>query len=232
MTEKSNTTKARLLSAILPHVAFDGWSDVSFVAAAEDAETPLKDARATCPRGAIDLAVAFHRQGDAAMVERLAQADLSEMRFRDKVATALRYRVDAMTDKEPVRRASTLFALPAHAPTGARLLWETADNIWNALGDTSRDGNWYSKRAILSGVWAATVLFWLGDDSPDHTETTAFIDRRIDDVMKFEKLKADLRKNPLTKPLMTLQSALFDKLKAPDPAAMDSLPGHLKGPVA
>ncbi len=232
MTEKSNTTKARLLSAILPHVAFDGWSDVSFVAAAEDAETPLKDARATCPRGAIDLAVAFHRQGDAAMAERIARSDLSEMRFRDKVATALQFRIEAMTDKEAVRRASTLFALPVHAPDGARLVWETADHVWTALGDASRDGNWYSKRLTLSGVWAATVLFWLGDESPDHAETTAFIHRRIVDVMKIEKLKADLRENPFTKPLMSLQSALFDRLNAPDPAAMDDFPGRWKGPVS
>ncbi len=232
MTENSETNRDLLLAAILPHVAFDGWSDKSFSAAAEEAGVSLENARTICPRGAIDLAIAFHRQGDAAMVERLAQADLFEMRFRDKVATALRYRVDAMTDKEPVRRASTLFALPAHAPTGARLLWETADHIWNALGDTSRDGNWYSKRATLSGVWAASVLYWLGDDSPDHAETAAFIDRRIDDVMKIEKLKARLRENPRTKPLMSLQSALFDRLNAPDPAAMDDFPGRWKGPVS
>ena len=232
MTDKSETNKAHLLAAILPHVAFDGWSDKSFAAAAEESGVSLEDAREICPRGAIDLAIAFHHQGDAAMVERLAKADLSEVRFRDKVATALQFRIEAMTDKEAVRRASTLFALPVHAPDGARLVWETADHIWTALGDTSRDGNWYSKRLTLSGVWAATVLFWLGDDSSDHAETTAFIDRRIDDVMKIEKLKADLRENPFTKPLMSLQSALFDKMKAPDPAAMDDLPGRWKGSVS
>ena len=232
MTDNSETNKARLLAAILPHVAFDGWSGASFAAAADEAGLSLEKARAIAPRGAIDLAIAFHREGDAAMVERLALADLSEMRFRDKVATALRYRVEATTDKEAVRRASTLFSLPVHAPDGARLLWETADHVWTALGDTSRDGNWYSKRATLSGVWAATVLYWLGDDSADHAETMAFIDRRIDDVMKFEKLKAELRKNPLTKPLMSLQSSLFEKLRAPDPTALDNLPGRWKGPIS
>jgi len=230
MTKKPKKTKAGLLAAMLPHVAFEGWSDSSFAAAASDVKLSIEDARALCPRGAIDLAVAFHRDGDAAMVERLGSADLSEMRFRDKVATALRYRVEAMTDKEAVRRASTLFALPLHVPEGARLIWETSDHVWTALGDTSRDGNWYSKRATLAGVWAATVLFWLGDNSPDQSETMAFIDRRIDDVMKIEKLKADLRKNPLTKPLMSLQSAMFERIKAPNPAAMDDLPGRWPGP--
>ncbi|MGI9390537.1 MAG: COQ9 family protein [Boseongicola sp.] len=232
MTKKANKTKVKLLAAMLPHVAFDGWSETSFAAAADDAKISMENARAICPRGAIDLAIAFHREGDAAMVERLGAADLSEMRFRDKVATALRYRIEAMTDKEAARRASTLFALPVHAPDGMRLIWETADHVWTALGDTSRDGNWYSKRATLSGVWAATVLFWLGDDSPDHGSTMDFIDRRIDDVMKIEKLKSSLRENPLTKPLMSFQSALFDKMKAPDPAAMDDLPGRWKGPAS
>lgn len=232
MTEKSDTKQADLLAAILPHVAFEGWSEASFAAAADDAKIAMDEARSICPRGAIDLARAFHREGDAAMVEQLAKADLSDMRFRDKVATALRYRVEAMTDKEAVRRASTLFALPVHAPVGARLIWETADHVWTALGDPSRDGNWYSKRATLSGVWAATVLYWLGDDSADHAETMKFIDRRIDDVMKIEKLKAGLRKNPLTKPFMSLQSSLFEKLRAPDPTALDNLPGRWKGPIS
>jgi ubiquinone biosynthesis protein COQ9 len=232
MTKKSDTNQADLLAAILPHVAFEGWSVASFVAAVDDVDISMEEARSICPRGAIDLAIAFHREGDAAMVACLAKADLSDMRFRDKVATALRFRVEAMTDKEAVRRASTHFALPMHAPDGARLIWETADHVWNALGDTSRDGNWYSKRATLSGVWAATVLYWLGDVSVDHTETMNFIDRRIDNVMKFEELKAGLRKNPMTKPLMSLQASLFEKLHAPDSTSLDNLPGRWKGPVS
>ncbi len=76
------------------------------------------------------------------------------------------------------------------------------------------------------------MLFWLGDDSPDHAETGAFIDRRIDDVMRIEKLKSDLRRNPLTKPIMSMQSAIFDKLKAPGSEAMDDLPGRWKGPIS
>ncbi len=232
MTKNSDTNQSDLLAAILPHVVFEGWSESSFAAAVDDVGISMEEARSVCPRGASDLAIAFHRQGDAAMVARLANADLSDMRFRDKVATALRFRVEAMTDKEAVRRASAHFALPVHVPDGARLIWETADHVWNALGDTSRDGNWYSKRATLSGVWAATVLYWLGDDSADYAETMNFIDRRIDDVMKFEKLKAGLRKNPLTKPFMSLQASLFDQLRAPDPTARDDLPGRWKGPIS
>lgn len=212
-----------LLDAALPHVAFDGWSEASFKAALRDIKMSEAEARAFAPRGAIDLAVAFHRRGDAEMVAKLTETDLSGMRFRDKVATALRFRLDAMQDREAVRRASTLFSLPMHAAEGGKLVWETADHVWTALGDESRDGNWYSKRAILSGIWASTVLFWLGDDSVGYADTHAFIDRRIEDVMRFEKLKGQLRDNPLTKPFMQMQEAVMGRMRAP--TRRDDVPG-------
>lgn len=204
-----------LLDAALPHVAFDGWSESSFAAAARDADMAPDQARALAPRGALDLAVAYHRRGDRAMVAALEDADLSGLRFSEKVAKALELRLDAMEDREAVRRATTLFALPQHAAEGGRLVWETADHVWTALGDESRDGNWYSKRAILSGVWAATVLYLLGDQSPGATETRAFIERRIGDVMQFEKLKGRMRDNPLTRPLMKVQDEIMGRFRAP-----------------
>ncbi|MEM6385900.1 MAG: COQ9 family protein [Pseudomonadota bacterium] len=212
-----------LLNAALPHVAFDGWSEASFKAACRDLELTDAEARSFAPRGAIDLAVAYHRRGDAAMVEKLADMDMREMSIREKVATALRIRLSVMDDREAVRRASTLFSLPMHATEGGKLVWETSDHIWKTLGDESRDGNWYSKRAILSGVWGATVLYWLGDDSAGYADTHEFIDRRIEDVMRFEKLKSQLKDNPLTKPFMQMQEAVMGRMKAPGPR--DDVPG-------
>ncbi|MCG6885457.1 MAG: COQ9 family protein [Silicimonas sp.] len=206
-----------LLDAALPHVAFDGWSEASFRAACQDSGIDEAEARALAPRGALDLAVAYHRRGDRAMLDRLAETDLTGMKFRDKVATALKFRLDAMEDREAVRRASTLFSLPTHAGEGGKLVWETADHVWTALGDESRDGNWYSKRAILSGIWASTVLYWLGDSSVGHADTQAFIDRRIENVMQFEKLKGQMRENPLTRPFMRMQDAVMEKMRAPQP---------------
>ncbi|MEO0917139.1 MAG: COQ9 family protein [Pseudomonadota bacterium] len=213
----------QLLDAALPHVAFDGWTEASFWAAVEDAKLDMAEAKALAPRGSLDLAVAYHRRGDAAMVAKLSETDLIGLRFRDKVATALRLRLSVMDDREAVRRATTLFSLPVHASEGAKLVWETADHVWTALGDESRDGNWYSKRAILSGVWGATVLYWLGDDSAGFTDTHSFIDRRIEDVMRFEKLKGQLKDNPLTKPFMQMQEAVMGRMKAPAPR--DDVPG-------
>lgn len=219
-----------LLDAALPNVAFDGWSPATFREAVKDSGLSMAEAQSVAPRGAIDLAVAYHRRSDTAMVERLSMADLDGLRFRDKVATALRYRIEAMDDREAVRRASALFSLPHNAPEGARLVWETADHVWTALGDTSRDFAWYTKRATLSGVWGATVLFWLGDDSEGAVDTLEFIDRRIEDVMQFEKLKASMRDNPLTKPFADMQAAVLSRFKAPDMAKFRDLPGRWAPP--
>jgi len=223
------TDQADLLDAILPHVAFDGWSDEAFVAAIEDTDLSLDAARAICPRGAVDLAILFHTKGDTAMVEALMAADLSDMRFRDKVAHAVQLRLDAVDDKEAVRRGSALFALPHMAPEGTKLIWGTADAIWTALGDTSEDVNWYTKRATLSAVYGSVVLYWLGDDSHDGQATAAFIDRRIENVMQFETFKAAVNNNPLTKPFAAALGSLTSRIKAPGKPPSD-LPGSWVSP--
>ncbi len=216
-----------LLDAVLAHVAFDGWSETSLLAAAADAGVARDMVRVIVPRGALDLAVAYHRRGDMAMRVRLTDADLTAMRFREKVAAAVRFRIEA-SEREAVRRGAALFALPQNAPTGAKLIWDTADAIWTALGDTSQDLNWYSKRAILSGVYSSTVLFWLGDETPGHEATWAFLDRRIEDVMQFEKLKARVRENTVLSRLMEGPMRLAERIRAPGGLPRD-LPGKIWG---
>lgn len=222
--------KDKLLESILPHVAFDGWAPSAFNAAVAEAGVDPTHAKTLCPRGAVDLAVAYHLRGDAAMRVALAAADMTDMRFRDKVARAVRLRLAAIDDKEAVRRGTALFALPHMAPDGAKLVWGTADAIWDALGDTSDDANWYSKRLILSGVYSAAVLYWLGDDSLDGQATDMFIDRRIDDVMQFEKVKASVNKNPLLKPLTGPLSRFMASIKAPSKTPQADLPGIWSNP--
>ncbi len=191
-----------LLDAILPHVVFDGWSESAFRAAVRDTGTDPALARACCPRGAGDLVVAFHRRGDRALAALVEAQGAPGQRYRDRIAGLVRKRIELIGDREAARRAAAHFALPHNAPEGARLIWETADLIWRLLGDTSEDINWYSKRATLAGVYSATFLYWLGDESPGQADTWDFLDRRIDDVMRIEKVKAKLRENPLMKPLM------------------------------
>ncbi len=219
----------RLLDAALGHVPFDGWSEATFRAAVTESGTEPALARAACPRGAVDLAVAFHRRGDDAMVARLRATDLSAMRFRDRVAAAVRFRLEAVDDREVVRRGTTLFALPQHAADGARLVWGTADLIWDTLGDTADDLNWYSKRAILSGVYASTVLYWLGDMTPGHAATWEFLDRRIDGVMQFEKVKKAANDSPVLKPFLALPNWLAKQVRPPMKGPRADLPGLWSG---
>jgi len=217
-----------VLEAALLHVPFDGWSETTLRAAITDSGVAEGLARALFPRGGIDLAVAFHKRGDQRMQETLATTDLSQMRFRDRVTFAVRTRLEGIEDRELVRRGTTLFALPQHAAEGAKLIWGTADAIWTALGDTSRDVNWYTKRATLSGVYGSTVLYWLGDDSVGHQSTWDFLDRRIGDVMQIETIKAKLRENPLGKALLAGPAKVMEKWRAP--TVPDDLPGRFRNP--
>ena len=211
MTE--NETKARVLDAALAHVPFDGWSDRTLQAAVAEVGLDPALGRTFFPRGGVDLAMAYHARGDAAMLARLAATDLSALRFRDRIATAIRTRLE-LSDRELVRRGTTLFALPQHAADGVAALWQTADQVWTALGDSSQDLNWYTKRATLSAVHAATVLFWLGDETPGHQATWDFLDRRIEGVMQFEKLKGQVQGNALVQALMAGPVKLVETLRA------------------
>ncbi len=228
MSDDTATARDAVLAAALRHVPFDGWSEATLRAAIAASGVDAALAHALFPRGGIDLAVAFHRQGDRRMLEALAAADLSGLRFRDKIAKAVRLRIEAIPDREPVRRGATLFALPQNSLTGTRLIWDTADAIWTALGDSARDLSWFTKRVTLAGVYGATTLYWLGDTSPGAEATWAFLDRRIEDVMRFEKAKAAVRDNPLVKAFSDGPGRIVRNWRPPMPDTRDDLPGRYR----
>ena len=220
--------KAKVLQAALVHVPFDGWSDGVLALAAQEAKVDAGLAKQAFPRGGIDLALAFHAAGDADLAGSLAKMDLSGLRFREKIAAAIRLRLEiAAPHREAVRRGVTLFTLPQNAAEGAKAIWHTADVIWRVLGDTSQDVNYYTKRMSLSAVWSATVLYWLGDDSPDYANTNAFINRRIENVMAFETFKARFRDSAVGRLLMQGPGRILDKVRAPAGKAPDDLPGRV-----
>lgn len=219
-------TRAKLVAAAEMHVVFDGWSDAAYHAAVEESGLDAGLAAQACPRGGLDLAVAYHKAGDAAMVAAMQAADLSAMRYSERVAYGVRVRLQAV-DREAVRRGVSLFALPQHAAEGAALVLGTVGLIWETLGDTSSDVNWYTKRATLAGVYSSVLLFWLGDESDDFADTWAFLDRRIDNVMQIEVAKAKIRENPLVKAFMSGPGRLFDHIKAPSNCAQTDLPGYV-----
>lgn len=224
MSQENSTERAkdRVLDAAILHAPFDGWSEASLKAAIADSGVAEALVRALYPRGGVDLAASYHRRGDRAMTEALAATDLAALRMRDRIALAVKLRLQ-VADKELVRRGSALFGLPQHAIEGAGLIWATADAIWTALGDSSRDLNWFTKRTSLSAVYAATVLYWLGDHSEGCADSWAFLDRRIENIMQFEKAKAGVRGNPLAKALRDGPLKIFDKVRAP--VRLDDLPG-------
>lgn len=223
--DRLDETRRAVLAAALPHVAFDGWSARTLAEAVADAGADPALARLAFPRGGVDLALAFHDDRDRALAEDLAAADLAGLRFRDKVAHAVVRRLELVaSEREAVRRGVALFALPQHAGAGARAIWRTADTIWTALGDTSRDFGWYSKRATLAAVYSSALLYWLGDDSPGRSATRDFVGRRIDDVMRFEELKGRVRANPVAAALLKGPQAILDRVRAP---AERDLPGSV-----
>lgn len=216
-----------LIDAALPLVAFDGFTLQTLMQAADTIGMTQADAQALMPRGGVDLALAFHRRADRQLAAWLATADLTHLRYSEKVAEAIWQRMHLIARwREEVRRAAALFALPQHAADGSRAIWETADTIWTGLGDTSDDINWYTKRMTLSAVQASVVLYWLGDQSEGQVATRDFIDRRIADVMRVERLKASVRDSPLGRAFAAGPGRLFEGVRAPRPAPED-LPGRI-----
>lgn len=188
MLEPGASQTEALIDAALIHVPFEGMNDRALLAGARDIGLAPDVARVLVPGGGAGLAAAYHRRGDRRLRAWLA-ASPPQGRFRDRIAAAVRHRLE-IADPELVRAGAAVLALPGNAALGARLLAETADAIWDGLGDSSGDVAWWTKRASLAAVYGATALYWLGDRSEGRAETWAFLDRRIGEVMGFEKVKA------------------------------------------
>ncbi len=229
-TDHISEARAAILRAAMVHVPFDGWSADTLALAITDAGVDAGLAAQAVPRGALDLAVAFHMAGDATLAERLRAADLGAMRYSERVGFGVMERLRiAAPNREAVRRGVAFFALPAHAGDGAKCVWNTADTIWTALGDRSDDLNWYSKRAILSGVYSSAALYWLGDTSDDFEATRAFVERRIENVMQFEQIKGRVKTSKAFEAFMAgpggLAGQFLNRIKAPGRVPPSDLPG-------
>lgn len=186
--------KLAVAKASLAHITFDGFTDKALAAAAIEAGADKKALARLFPRGPLDLVEAISDMFDKELETQLAKAKLGTMKVRARIATAVKTRIEILRPhKEVARRAAAFLTLPPHAARGATLLYRTVDTMWRAAGDTSTDFNFYTKRAILAGVYSATLMRWFNDTSEGESDTDAFLARRIDDVMRFEKLKANLR---------------------------------------
>lgn len=195
MTGSLDDIRDRLVATAMPHVAFDGWSDAMLDRAAGEAGVSRLDLYRAFPGGVADALDHHLAMADRAMVAAMLDLDLDAMKIREKITAAVRIRLEqAAPHKEAVRRGLQHLGLPFRGPRAMKALWRTADLIWRAIGDTSTDFNFYTKRTLLSGVYASTLMYWLNDVSPDHADTWAFLDRRIANVMSIEKTKGKLLK--------------------------------------
>ena len=182
--------RAALVAAMLPNVAFDGWSRPVLRAAARRIGMPADEALALFPSGAAELVACFSRWADVRMLDRFEAMVPEPLHISDRIALAIATRLEIIAPwREAVRRALSVLALPRHAPLGLRLLYETVDGIWYAAGDRATDFSFYTKRVTLAAIYAATLLYWLEDRSPDFSDTRAFLKRRLSEVAAIAKAR-------------------------------------------
>ena len=186
--------RARIALAVGENAVFDGWSRAAVDSAAAQLGVDPAQARLAFPKAPADMVEAYIQAVDKEMEQRLPPENLAGMKIREKIRTLVWTRLQIMGGaREAVRSALSILAMPQNVPLGLRIGWRSADLMWRLAGDTSTDFNHYTKRMTLGAVYASTLLAWLDDDSDGWIETGDFLDRRIDNVMQFEKWKAQWR---------------------------------------
>lgn len=184
----------RLALAIGENAVFDGWCRAAVDSAAAQLGIDRAQARLAIPKSQSGMIDSYVEGVDRALEAHFTAERLQGLKIREKIRTIVWKRLEIMAPaREAVRKALAILAMPQNAVTGARIGWRSADVMWRIAGDTSTDFNHYTKRLMLGGVYASTLLVWLDDASEGWSETAAFLDRRIADVMTIEKLKAEWR---------------------------------------
>ena len=198
MVEPADMTLDELRSALAPlipaNAVFDGWSDKALSMAASELGVPANRARLAFPDGPVQMIDAWFDEIDIAMAKAYPLERIEQLKIRERIRDLVLYRIEVINPhKEALRRALAILAQPQNAMAGAKLAWRAADRMWRIAGDTATDFNHYTKRGILSALYTSTMLVYLDDDSEGLAQTRGFLDRRISDVMNFEKFKARWR---------------------------------------
>ena len=186
--------RRELALAVGENAVFDGWTRGAVDSAAGQLGIDPVKARLAMPKSQTGLIDVYVQEVDRALEAYFSPERIAGLKIREKIRALIWRRLEVMDPaREAVRRALAILAMPQNIPLALRIGWRTADVMWRIAGDTSTDFNHYSKRMTLGAVYGSTLLAWLDDKSEGLADTAAFLDRRIDDVMKFEKLKADWR---------------------------------------
>jgi len=187
--ERSAERDAAILS-LLPHIQFDGWTRIALSHALAATGQHPDDALLLFPDGATDMIEIFCDLADRRMTEDAAALDLSSLRLPERVRAVIALRLARnRPHKEAIRRALGVLALPTNARIAAACTARTVDAIWHAVGDNAADFSWYTKRASLAAIYAATLLFWLRDTSTDNAATLAFLERRLAGIARIGTLR-------------------------------------------
>jgi ubiquinone biosynthesis protein COQ9 len=186
--------RRQLALAVGENAVFDGWTKAAVDAAAGQLGIDPVQARLAMPKTQAGMIDVYIQEVDRALEAYFTPERLSSLKIREKIRALVWRRLEIMGPaREAVRRALAILAMPQNMPLALRIGWRTADLMWRIAGDTSTDFNHYTKRMTLGAVYGSTLLVWLDDQSDGWTETAAFLDRRIDDVMRFEKFKGEWR---------------------------------------
>ena len=204
MTTPLESIRLKLALPVGENAAFDGWNAKAVEAAAVQTGIDVAQARLAFPKAQAEMVDAYIQGVDAAMEAEFTPERIAAMKVRDRIRSLIWYRLDMMGPaREAVRTGLSILAQPQNLPLALKAGWRSADLMWRLAGDTATDYNHYTKRLILSGVYASTLLAWLDDQSEGWSETGAFLDRRLADVMRFEKWKATWAGNELHRPSLT-----------------------------
>lgn len=191
--------RRQLAPAIADAAVFDGWSDVAIASAAEQQDVDPAVAAFAFSGGAMAMISAWIAACDEAMAAEWPAERLAQLKIRERIRTLVQFRLDYVTpQQEALARALAIMAMPQNAAQALKLGWSSADLMWWLAGDTATDYNHYTKRTILSGIYAATLAVLAHDRSEGQADTRAFLERRIDGVMKFEKAKAQFLNRDFT----------------------------------
>ncbi len=186
--------RAALAPLIARNAAFDGWSYAAVESAAVELEIEPEVAALAFNGNAMRMVDAWIDSIDQELARRLTASRLNALKIRDRITILLATRLEIMNpDREALRRAMAIMAMPQNIVRGTKVGWRSADRMWRMAGDTASDFNHYTKRATLSAVYGSTLSVFVNDESPDFIDTRAFLDRRIENVMQFEKVKAQAR---------------------------------------
>lgn len=197
MANHTDLTLDQLRAALAPRIAaaaaFDGWSAQAIAHAAAEIGVKPEAAAYAFRNGAMDMIAAWIAHVDARMEEAFLPEVLAIMPMRERIRALVQFRLDCLNGmEEALRRALAIMAMPQNAARALKLGWRSADAMWRLAGDTATDYNHYTKRATLAGIYVAVLAVFVGDTSEGKAETRAFLDRRIEGLVRFEKAKAKL----------------------------------------